>query len=76
VFDTVGLLELARLAPVGRLKAVMRIPEGTLRLNRQGEDFHIETLSAIPADSRIEMIHHASTDWNALQSQLLRLRRV
>jgi len=76
VFNTVELLEFARLAPVGRLKAVMRIPEGTLRLNRQGEDFHIETLATPPADSRIEVIHHAPADWNALQSRLLRLRLV
>lgn len=28
VFDTIGLLEWARLAPVGRVKGVMRIAEG------------------------------------------------
>ncbi|KJF80431.1 hypothetical protein UA44_09205, partial [Klebsiella aerogenes] len=41
-FDTVGLLEWARLAPVGRVKGVMRIAEGLVRINRQGLDLHIE----------------------------------
>lgn len=36
VFDTIGLLEWARLAPVGRVKGVMRIAEGAVRINRQG----------------------------------------
>jgi G3E family GTPase len=35
-FDTIGLLEWARLAPVGRVKGVMRIAEGLVRINRQG----------------------------------------
>ena len=45
VFETIGLLEWARLAPVARVKGVMRIAEGAVRINRQGEDWHIETLS-------------------------------
>lgn len=74
VFDTIGLLEWARLAPVSRVKGVMRIAEGLVRINRQGLDFHIETQSAPPPDSRIELINDGETDWNALQSTLLKLR--
>ncbi|MDV5357373.1 GTP-binding protein [Enterobacter asburiae] len=74
VFDTIGLLEWARLAPVSRVKGVMRIPEGLLRVNRQGEDLHIETQTAAPPDSRIELITDSEADWNALQSALLKLR--
>ncbi|MGY5956214.1 GTP-binding protein [Kosakonia sp. BK9b] len=74
VFDTVGLLEWARLAPVERVKGVMRIPEGLLRVNRQGQDFHIETQNVAPPDSRIELITASEADWNALQSTLLKLR--
>lgn len=74
VFDTIGLLEWARLAPVGRVKGVMRIAEGAVRINRQGEDLHIETLSVAPPDSRIELISANEADWNALQTSLLRLR--
>ncbi|HCT5950061.1 CobW family GTP-binding protein [Klebsiella pneumoniae] len=74
VFDTIGLLEWARLAPVGRVKGVMRIAEGAVRINRQGEDLHIETLSVAPPDSRIELISANEADWNALQTTLLRLR--
>jgi G3E family GTPase len=55
-FDTIGLLEWARLAPVARVKGVMRIAEGAVRINRQGEDLHIETLNVAPPDSRIELI--------------------
>ena len=73
-FDTIGLLEWARLAPVARLKAVMRIPEGLVRINRQGADLHIETQNVAPPDSRIELINDAESDWNALQSALLKLR--
>lgn len=73
-FDTIGLLEWARLAPVARLKAVMRIPEGLVRINRQGADLHIETQNVAPPDSRIELIHDAESDWNSLQSALLKLR--
>jgi len=73
-FDTIGLLEWARLAPVGRVKGVLRIPEGLVRINRQGSDFHIETQSAPPPDSRIELINDELSDWNALQSALLKLR--
>lgn len=73
-FDTIGLLEWARLAPVSRVKGVMRIAEGLVRINRQGADLHIETQSVAPPDSRIELIHDADTDWNALQSTLLKLR--
>jgi G3E family GTPase len=74
VFDTVGLLEWARLAPAERVKGVMRIPEGLVRVNRQGADFHIETLPGSPPDSRIELIHRTGCDWNALQIALLNLR--
>ncbi|CAM4459122.1 GTP-binding protein [Klebsiella pneumoniae] len=74
VFDTIGLLEWARLAPVGRVKGVMRIAEGAVQINRQGEDLHIETLSVAPPDSRIELISANEADWNALQTSLLRLR--
>ena len=73
-FDTVGLLEWARLAPVGRVKGVMRIAEGLVRINRQGLDLHIETQNAPPPDSRIELICESDVDWNALQSLLLKLR--
>lgn len=73
-FDTIGLLEWARLAPVARLKAVMRIPEGLVRINRQGADLHIETQNVAPPDSRIELINDAESDWNTLQSALLKLR--
>lgn len=74
VFDTIGLLEWVRLAPVTRVKGVMRIKEGLVSVNRQGEDFHIETRPSSPPDSRIEMIHEAEADWNSLQSSLLKLR--
>ncbi|WP_312669950.1 GTP-binding protein [Pseudescherichia sp.] len=73
-FDTVGILEWARLAPVGRVKGVMRIAEGLVRINRQGDDFHIETQNIAPPDSRIELIADRDVDWNALQSALLKLR--
>ncbi len=74
LFDTVGILEWARLAPVDRVKGVLRIKEGLVRINRQGHDFHIETQSVAPPDSRIELIHSGDTDWNALQNALLKLR--
>ncbi|MCT4702473.1 GTP-binding protein [Enterobacteriaceae bacterium H20N1] len=74
VFDTVGILEWARLAPVGRVKGVLRIAEGLVRINRQGDDLHIETQSVAPPDSRIELINSEETDWNSLQSTLLKLR--
>ncbi|AOV96487.1 hypothetical protein A9798_05675 [Edwardsiella hoshinae] len=74
VFDTVGLLEWVRLTPLRRIKGVLRVAEGTLRVNRQGEDFHIETSPVVPPDSRIEVIHDAEADWNSLQSALLKLR--
>lgn len=74
IFDTIGLLEWARLAPVSRVKGVLRIAEGLVRINRQGADLRIETQSVAPPDSRIELIHDSETDWNALQSSLLKLR--
>ncbi|SEL47670.1 GTPase, G3E family [Kosakonia sacchari] len=74
VFDTIGLLEWVRHAPVERVKGVMRIPEGLLRVNRQGEDFHLETQNVAPPDSRIELITASEADWNTLQSALLKLR--
>lgn len=74
VFDTIGILEWARLAPVSRVKGVLRIAEGLVRINRQGEDLRIETQSVAPPDSRIELINDTETDWNSLQSALLKLR--
>ncbi|CCK10742.1 Putative metal chaperone, involved in Zn homeostasis, GTPase of COG0523 family [Cronobacter sakazakii 680] len=74
VFDTIGILEWARLAPAERVKGVLRIPEGWCVLTARGRDFHIETQSAPPPDSRIELITASETDWNALQSALLKLR--
>lgn len=74
VFDTIGLLEWVRLTPLLRIKGVVRIAEGTLRVNRQGADLQIETAPCAPVDSRIEVIHDAEADWNALQSALLALR--
>lgn len=73
-FDTLGLLEWVRLAPVERIKGVLRVSEGTLRVNRQGHYLHTETLPQPPADSRIELIHPQAADWNHLQSGLLKLR--
>ena len=55
-FDTVGFMEWVRLAPVERAKGVVRIPEGTLLINRQGQDLNIETRPLAPLDSRIELI--------------------
>ncbi|PLR45662.1 CobW family GTP-binding protein [Chimaeribacter arupi] len=74
IFDTIGLLEWVRLAPVERVKGVLRIPEGTLRVNRQGHDLKIETQQGAPVDSRIEVINPGETDWNALQHDLLTIR--
>ncbi len=74
MFDTIGLLEWSRLAPVGRVKGVMRLKEGLVRINRQGDDWHIETQNVAPPDSRIELISAVNADWNALQSSLLKLR--
>ncbi|TCL07281.1 CobW family GTP-binding protein [Sodalis ligni] len=74
VFDTVRLLEWARLAPVERVKGVMRIAEGALMVNRQGDSLFIETRPAPPPDSRIELINPAPAEWNILQSNLLRAR--
>ncbi|MGH1593385.1 CobW family GTP-binding protein [Yersinia proxima] len=74
VFDTVPLLEWVRLNPVERVKGVMRIPEGTLVVNRQGHDLKIETRQVPPLDSRIELISTTDADWNVLQHELLRTR--
>lgn len=74
VFDTAALLDWVRLTPVERIKGVMRIKEGTLVVNRQGQDLHIETKSVAPPDSRIELIHTESAAWNAFQSNLLKSR--
>lgn len=73
-FDTVGFMEWVRLAPVERAKGVVRIPEGTLLINRQGQDLNIETRPVAPLDSRIELIHSENADWNALQSDLFKIR--
>ncbi len=74
IFDTIGLLEWARLNPATRVKGVLRIQEGLVRINKQGEDFHIETQNYAPPDSRIEIINGSDMDWNPLQSALLKLR--
>ena len=74
VFDTVGIMEWIRLAPVERAKGVVRIAEGTLLINRQGQDLNIETRPVTPLDSRIELIHSENADWNALQSKLFSIR--
>ncbi|MBU5376167.1 MAG: GTP-binding protein [Pantoea sp.] len=73
-FDGAALLAWARLAPVERIKGVLRTPDGTLRLNGQHGDVQVETLTADAPDSRVELIHSQPVDWNRLQSQLLRLR--
>ncbi|MFZ1874065.1 MAG: GTP-binding protein [Chania sp.] len=74
LFDTVGMMEWIRLAPVERAKAVVHIPEGSLLINRQGQDLNIETRPVAPLDSRIELIHSSEADWNALQSALFKIR--
>ncbi|ACY85132.1 CobW family GTP-binding protein [Edwardsiella piscicida] len=74
IFDTIGLLEWVRLTPLLRIKGAVRVAEGTLCVNRQGADLQIETRQTPPPDSRIEVIHDAEADWNALQSALLALR--
>jgi len=74
VFDAAGLLDWAHLAPVERIKGVLRTPDGTLRLNGQGGDVQSETLNADAPDSRIELITSQPVDWNRLQSQLLKIR--
>lgn len=76
VFDTIALLEWVRLAPVERVKGVLRISEGTLIVNRQGLDLRIETRPLTPVDSRIELIADADALWNELQSTLLRIRLI
>ncbi|MCA6951301.1 CobW family GTP-binding protein [Pectobacterium polaris] len=73
-FDTAALLDWVRLSPVNRVKGVMRIKEGTLVVNRQGHDLYIETRSAAPIDSRIEVINETPAEWNTLQASLLKAR--
>lgn len=73
-FDTAGILDWARLAPVDRVKGIVRIKEGTLLINRQGNDLHIETKPVAPSDSRIELITRDEVEWNALQLVLLKIR--
>ncbi|WP_413529409.1 CobW family GTP-binding protein [Rahnella inusitata] len=73
-FDTAGLLDWARRVPVDRVKGIMRIKEGTLLINRQGNDLHIETKPMAPLDSRIELITRDVAQWNELQSLLLKVR--
>ncbi|WP_253383522.1 CobW family GTP-binding protein [unidentified bacterial endosymbiont] len=74
VFDTIGVLEWARLAPVDRVKGIMRTPDGLVRINRQGSDFFIETQNVAPPDSRIELISAVNADWNTLQTSLFKIR--
>ncbi|MEH2920118.1 CobW family GTP-binding protein [Samsonia erythrinae] len=73
-FDTAALLDWVRLSPVGRVKGIMHIKEGTLLINRQGHDLHIETRATPPLDSRIEAINETPAEWNALQTTLLKAR--
>jgi G3E family GTPase len=74
VFDTAGMLDWARAAPVDRVKGIIRIKEGALMINRQGSDLKIETRPVAPLDSRIELITQNQTQWNVLQSSLLKIR--
>ncbi|MRT23058.1 hypothetical protein GJV14_03745 [Enterobacteriaceae bacterium RIT697] len=74
VFDTIAALDWARLAPVDRVKGVLRTSDGLVNINRQGEDLFIETRPTTPPDSRIELIHHQPVDWNLLQTALLKIR--
>lgn len=74
VFDTIPALEWARQAPVDRVKGVLRTADGLVSINRQGEDFFIETRPTTPPDSRIELIHSQPVDWNILQTSLLKIR--
>ncbi|TQI81309.1 G3E family GTPase [Serratia fonticola] len=73
-FDTIGMMEWIRLAPVDRAKAVVRIAEGSLLINRQGQDLNIETRPVPPLDSRIELIHSGEANWNSLQAALFKIR--
>ncbi|MFS7382917.1 GTP-binding protein [Rahnella inusitata] len=73
-FDTAGILDWARMAPVDRVKGILRIKEGTLLINRQANDLHIETKPVAPLDSRIELITRDVAQWNELQSLLLKVR--
>lgn len=73
-FETAGILDWARAVPVDRVKGVIRIKEGTLLINRQGNDLHIETKPVAPLDSRIELITQNEVQWNAIQSSLLKIR--
>ncbi|RPE00351.1 GTP-binding protein [Candidatus Pantoea deserta] len=74
LFDSEALLAWARLASVERIKGVLRTPAGSIRLNGQNGEVHVEALAAVPPDSRIELIHSQPVDWNRLQSQLLKIR--
>lgn len=74
VFETIAILEWARHAPVSRVKGVIRLGQGAVYINRQGEDFHIEMHPTAPPDSRIELINDQPADWNALQHKLLNIR--
>ncbi|WP_277966188.1 CobW family GTP-binding protein [Pantoea trifolii] len=74
VFDTIAALEWARLAPVDRVKGVLRTADGLVNINRQGEDLFIETRPTTPPDSRIGLIHYQPVDWNLLQTALLKIR--
>lgn len=73
-FDTAGILDWARAVPVDRVKGIIRIKEGTILINRQGNDLHIETKPVAPSDSRIELITQNEAQWNTIQSSLLKVR--
>jgi hypothetical protein len=51
----------------------MRIPDGLVRINRQGDDLHIETQNVAPPDSRIELIAGPPTGMPAERLVELRL---
>lgn len=75
VFDMTQILEWARTAPVQRAKGMVRIAGGTLRFNRQQQEFEIETADVCPPDSRVELIDTERGPWNSLQTALLAARR-
>ncbi|MEZ3499214.1 GTP-binding protein [Pantoea sp. KPR_PJ] len=74
LFDRERLLVWAQMTGVERIKGVVRTPEGALHINGQAEEIHSDLVAKAPSDSRIELIHSHSVDWNHLQSQLLKIR--
>lgn len=76
LFDREALLAWARLTSVERIKGVLRTADGSVRINGQDGELHVEVLTTPPADSRVELIHSQPVDWNRLQSQLLKVRLI